>query len=192
MPFTLTDLRIIHNVIDSVELGYNNEEATPAIVWLPLDSNDVTLDPAWATLTTQGVTVLHEKDMLQRLNVVVSNQVLQVALAKAMLVDPTTSGVTGVAQRVGFDGRFRSKFYACRMNYKGTNLSTGAEVNTRVLVHKMEPRQYFPFSGAPALAVPTNSTIFTAKPATTDLLAAAIVGLKNATQGDYFSFDVLS
>lgn len=192
MPFALTDLRVIHNVIDSVQLGYSDEEATPAIQWLTLDSNDVTLDPAWATLTTQGTTVLHEKDRLQRLNVVVSNQVLQVALAKATLVDPTTSGITGVAQAFGFDGTFRSKYYACRLNYSGTNLSTGAAVNTRVLVHKMEPRQYFPFSGAPALQVPTNSTIFTAKPATTDLLAVAIVGLKNATLGDYFQFQVLT
>lgn len=192
MPFTLTDLRVIHNVIDTVQLGYNNEEATPAVVWLDLDPSDVALDPAWATLTTQGTTVLHEKDTLQRLNVVVSNQVLQVALAKAMLIDPTTSGITGVTQAFGFDGRFRSKFYACRLNYKGTNLSTGAEVNTRVLVHKMEPRQYFPFSGAPAQAVPTNSSIFTAKPALTDLLNAAIVGLKNAVTGDYFQFQVLS
>lgn len=192
MPFALTDARATDLVIDLVELGYSDEAATPAVVWAEVDSQDVTLDPAWATITTQGTTDLHEKDRLNRLQATIVNQVLQNLWSKAMLGDPVTSGITGVAENYGFDGTFRSKDYSLRGTYRGTDLATGAAIAYRLLIHKMQPRQYMPRLGAPAQAVANQTTLLLAKRTLTDLLGAPIVGLKNATKGDYFAWQKLT
>lgn len=192
MPFALTDLIVDFNVIDLVELGYSDEAATPAVVWLDIDPNDVTFGPEWVTLTTQGTTELRRKDRLNAFTVTVNNQAVQIALAKAMLGDPTTTGITGVTARYGFDGKFRDKDYALRLTYKGAVKSTGVAASARYLFHKLHPRQYLPFAGAPANSVTTNVTLLELKRTPTDLLAAPIVGLKDTVKGDWFSLDILT
>ncbi len=195
MPFALTDLIVDFANIDAVELGYNDEAASPAvpaIVWLDLDSNDVTLAPDWSPLTVQGTTELRRKQRVNGFDITIANQAVQLALAKAMLHDPTTTGITGVSAAYGFDGRLREKDYALRMTYLGAVKATGAAASVRYLFHRIHPFQYLPLGGAPAMGVPQNATMFNVKRATTDVLGAAIVGLKNPTKGDYFRFDVLA
>lgn len=193
MPFAWpTNARAIHLVIDTVELGASDEAGTPAVIWTDIDSSDVALDLDVRTLQTQGTTQLHEKDRTNAIRVNITNEVFHRALARASLQDPTTSGVTGVSERYGYDGSFRSKDFSLRATYKGTNADTGVEERWRLLIHKMQPRSFLPVVGAPAMSVPNRVTTMQARQATTDLLGVAIPGLKNATKGDYFAWDLLT
>ncbi len=195
MPFILTDLIVDFANIEAVEFGYSNEEvapAVPAIVWLDLDSNDVTLAPDWSPLTVQGTVELRRKQRVNGFDITIANQAIQLGLAKAMLHDPTATGIAGVSAAYGFDGRLREKDYALRMTYPGAVKATGAPISVRYLFHRIHPFQYLPIAGAPAIGVPQNAAMFNVKRATTDLLGAAILGLKNAAKGDYFQFQVLA
>lgn len=192
MAYALTDDRVIHNVVTGIWLGYNDEETTPAIDYLDIDSRDVQFDEQFTTLTTQGTTQTHEKDTLDVFRLNVTNQVLQRALNKALLGNPTTSGITGVAERTGYDGSYNSRFFELRIEFTGTDLDSGTDVITRITFWKVQPKQYRPFANATAKQVNEQTFQLTAVQTTTDLLGAAIPGLKNTAKGDIYSVDTMA
>lgn len=162
----------------------------PGLGYLTLDSRDVQFDEQITTLTTQGTTVTHEKDTVNVFRVNLSNQVFQVALNKAMLGDPTTSGIAGVAERTGYDGSYRSRYFQLEIELAGTDLDTGLDTLERITFWKMQPKQYRPIAGATAKQVPEQTVQLTATQTTTDILSRTIVGLKNTTNGDFYSIDL--
>lgn len=188
MPtFTLNDDRYIDQVLTKVQLGYNNEATTPALVWLTLDARSVAFDEGTTTLTTEGTTETYEQEVTDRITVTVENSVLQRALHKAMIGDPDT-GVSGIAERYGYDGSLRGKQYALKLTYTANDLDGGATVTFEQTFHKMQGRRYTPRDGATRKAVPLQRVAFTAIKTTTDLLGVAIDGLQHA-DGDYYTED---
>ncbi len=192
MPYALTDQRIIHLFPTVVQLGYNNEETTPAIVYINLDSRDAGIDEQFTTITTQGTLVTHEKDVLDIMRLNMTNQVWQYALVQAALGVATTTGIAGVAARNGYDGLYNSRNFEVRIELKGTDLNAGTDVTYRVTFWKVNVKQMRPFSNLTAKQVIEQTFQVTAKQAIANLLGAGIVGLKNATTGDYYSIDKLA
>ncbi len=186
---TLTDKRYSNRVLSALELGYFTGTA---IAFLLLDSRDVQFDEQITTLTTQGTVTTHEKDTVEAFRVNLANQVYQKALSRAMLMDPVTTGITGVAERTGYDGRYRSENLMLRVSLQATDLATGQDVLFRYTFWKMQHKQYRPFAGATARQVPEQTVQLTAIPTTVDIAGAAILGLKNATTGDYYSEDLVA
>jgi hypothetical protein len=188
MPVTFTDDRVIHLFPQSIWIGWNDEEATPAIDEIELDSNTAGIDEQRTTITTQGTLVTHEKDIVDVLRINFTNQVWQGALNAMMLGAATTSGLpAGEAARTGYDGTYASRNYRIRVVLSGTDLDSGDDVEYQIMFHKVQPKNYSPFTGLTAKQVNEQGVSFTAAQATTDLLGVAIPGLRNATNGDYYS-----
>ncbi len=192
MPYSLTDQRVIHLFPTLIQLGYNNEETTPAIVYIDMDSRDAGIDEQFTTITTQGTLVTHEKDVLDIMRLNFTNQVWQYALIQAALGVATTTGITGVTSRNGYDGQYNSRNFEARVEMTGTDLNSGTNVKYRITFWKINVKQMRPFSSLTAKQVNEQTFQVTVQQALANLLGAGIVGLKNATKGDYYSLDKLA
>lgn len=180
------DDRYIHMYPSAVKLK------NAAGVEVLLDSNSFSLDEQFTTLTTQGTVTTHEKDILDRMLANINNQVFQAALNEAMLGAATTTGVTGVAARWGYDGTYDSGFYQLTVEITGTDLDDGTDVTFRVIIWKLSPKQYRPLATLTAKQVVEQTAQFTASRTLTDVAGAAIVGLRDAVNGDYLSVDKMA
>lgn len=192
MPYTLTDQRVIHLFPTLISLGYNNEEATPAISYINIDSRDAGIDEQFTTITTQGTLVTHEKDVLDIMRLNLTNQVWAYALTQAALGVPTTTGITGVTARNGYDGQYNSRNFEIRVEMRGTDLNSGTDVTYRVTFWRVNVKQMRPFSTLTAKQVIEQTFQVTVSKTLVNLLGTGIVGLKNATTGDYYSHDKLA
>ncbi len=192
MPYSLTDQRVIHLFPTLIQLGYNNEETTPAIVYIDMDSRDAGIDEQFTTITTQGTLVTHEKDVLDIMRLNFTNQVWQYALIQAALGVATTTGITGVTSRNGYDGQYNSRNFEARVEMTGTDLNSGTNVKYRITFWKINVKQMRPFSSLTAKQVNEQTFQVTVQQALANLLGAGIVGLKNTTKGDYYSLDKLA
>lgn len=189
----ITDDRFIHMYPSQVRLGHKVTGSPDTIAYVDLDSRQFSLDKQFTTLVTQGTTTTHEKDILEKMLAQTSNQVWQAALNEIMLGAATTTGLpSGEAARWGYDGTLASTFYELRITVTGTDLDSGADVTFEVRIWKVQPKQYDPFAQFSAKQVVEQTAQFSVSKATTDLLGAAIVGLRNAASGDYFTVVRLS
>src|SRR5690349_21261774 len=132
MPYSLTDDRVIHLFPTAITLNYNDGAGTPARGSITMDSRDAGIDEQFTTITTQGTLVTHEKDVLDIMRLNFTNQVWQYALVQAALGTPTTSGITGVASRNGYDGLYNSRNFEIVVQLKGTDLDAGTDVTYEI------------------------------------------------------------
>lgn len=161
--------------------------------FIEMDPNTAGIDEQRTTITTQGILVTHEKDIVDVMRVNFTNQVWQSALNAMMLGAETTTGLPAdEVSRVGYDGSYDSRNYEIQVILKGTDLDSGADVSYRIAFWGVQPKSYQPFTGLTAKQVNSQGTSFTAAQKVRDIVGNPIIGLRNKLQGDYYSIAKLA
>lgn len=179
MPLiTLPTRKLINRQLTLVELLYNNTDTTPAIVAVELDSRSVQFSEDVTTLTTEGTTDTHEKDITNRFSIILENQVWSDALDKIGMAKQGTDGTRF------HTGKAPSGNYGLRLTFEAEDEDTGAAVKTQRTFYRIRQKRYQGTTDPQRQQVPVQRSEFNAVKASTDLLGVAIADAP--TGGAYY------
>lgn len=175
-------------LLREVALGYNNEDTTPAIAYVVLESKGVAISPDAQELVVQGTTSKDKFNIASAYTVTLDQDrwveaLDQIAMAKAQ------TPPTGVATRYLGTGTPQSGYYEVRVKYSQINRATGAERFYYIRWVKCNVKTADP-ANAQAESVVSQQTVLEATQTLTDLLDAPIAGATGA--GVFFVKDILS
>lgn len=169
---------LIDQVITLVELLYVN---TGAVASIELDSRAVQFPEDKTTLTTEGTTSVHERDLTDKVRCTVENQVFSEALQAIGMSAYDATSKTGY-----FDGTAGKGNFGLRLTFAATDEATGAGVTITREYPIVTVKSYTSRDGAQRRQVPTQRVEFNAVKTTKDLLGVALSGTGIPATGVYF------
>lgn len=168
MPVTLSEKQYENRVLTKVELGFNNEESTPAIEYIVMNSKGVQPSADMQELITQGTTSKAKHRQASSYTLTIDQDYYMAMLDEISYVKGGTSFFgTGITP---------GTFYEIRLTHEMIDSDTGATVSqtTRFLKCNVSARDP---QSSQAEAIAPDQVVFEAQKTSVDLLGASITNM---------------
>lgn len=165
MPaISYTSQQFKKRVLRAVYLGFNNEDTTPALVYVKLNSKGVNLNRKVQTIVTQGTVAKFEDDDVQGYTITIDQDVYESAI-NDMFMRATTSGLgTGIAKRWHGDGVLSDIQVEVKCEISMIEINTGAKVYENLRFPICTPRQADPAGNMQASSIIPQQLVLEAQP----------------------------